>query len=150
MNVAVSAVSNDIKQQVNPVFGRCPGYVIAKIEGKELKETKFVKNPGAETGMGAGIAAAQAVAGHSVQAVITGNVGPNAFAVLQQAGIKIYLTTGSSVEQALQQLAEGKLSEMPNSNVPGHFGIGKGAGFGGGRGMGQGPGAGRRRGKLVQ
>jgi len=152
MKVAVSAVSEDIKQPVNLVFGRCPGYVIAEIDGKEVKETKFVQNPGMSTGMGAGIAAAQAVAGQGVQAVISGNVGPNAFMVLQQSGIKIYRVTSASVEQALQQFAEGKLEEVKGSTAPGHFGMGQGAGSGagtdaGGAGSGMGQGAGRGMGR---
>jgi len=139
MKVAVSAISEDIKQQVNFVFGRCPGYVIAEIDGKEVKETKFIQNPGVNTGMGAGIAAAQAVAGQGVQAVITGNVGPNAFMILQQSGIKIYKAGNISVEQALQQLAKGKLEEVSGSTAPGHFGIDGGAGRETGQGRGRGP-----------
>ncbi len=159
MKVAVSATSEDIKQPVNPVFGRCPGYIIAEIDEKKVMKTKFVQNPGASSGTGAGIAAAQAVVSQAVQAVISGNFGPNAFMVLQQAGIKIYGTVGLTVEQALQQLAEGKLEEAGNSTVPGHFGMGAGRGFGlgargetdrglgAGRGMGQGLGAGRNSGR---
>ncbi len=150
MKVAVSAVSEDIKQPVNLVFGRCPGYVIAEIDEKEVRETKFVQNPGMNTGMGAGIAAAQVVASQGVQAVISGNVGPNAFMVLQQSEIKVYRVASASVEQALQQFAEGKLEEVKGSTAPGHFGMGKGtgrgAGAGTGRGMGRGAGAGTGRG----
>ena len=138
MKVAVSAVSKDIKQPVNPVFGRCPGYVIAEIDENKVKETKFVKNPGMSTGMGAGIAAAQAIASQGVQAVISGNVGPNAFMVLQQSGIKIYRAANLTVEQALQQFDEGKLEEVKGSTAPGHFGIGQGAGMGTGKGAGSG------------
>ena len=142
MKVAISAVSDDIKQPVNLVFGRCPGYVIAEIDGKEIKETKFVQNPGMSTGMGAGIAAAQAVTSHNVQAVISGNVGPNAFMVLQQSEIKVYRVADLTVEQALQQFAEGKLEEVKGSTAPGHFGMGQGRGMGSGAGMGQGTGRG--------
>ncbi len=143
MKVAVSAVSEDLKQPVNLVFGRCPGYVIAEIDGKEVKETKFVQNPGISSGMGAGIAAAQAVASQNVQAVISGNVGPNAFMVLQQSEIKVYRVADLSVEQALQQFAEGKLEEVKSSTAPGHFGMGQGKGMGAGRGQGMGQGTGR-------
>ena len=154
MKVAVSAVSEDIKQPVNLVFGRCPGYVIAEIDGKKVKETKFVQNPGISTGMGAGIAAAQAVASQGVQAVISGNVGPNAFMVLKQSEIKVYRVVDLTVEQALQQFAEGKLEEVKDSTATGHFGIEQGQRMGSGarmgqetgRGMGQGAGAGQGRG----
>ncbi len=141
MKVAISAISEDLKQTVNPVFGRCPGYIIAEIEGKEVKSSSFMPNPAMETAMGAGTAAARAVAEQGAEAVITGNVGPNAFIVLQQTGIKVYKATGLSVQQAIQQLAEGKLKEMAGSSVSGHFGMG--AGRGSGRSQRRGRGAGR-------
>jgi len=143
MKIAVSATSGDLSQPVNPVFGRCPGFVIAEVEGTGIKTQSFLPNPAAQTGMGAGIAAAQAVASQDVQAVISGNVGPNAFMVLSQSGIKIYQAAGLSVEQAIKQLAEGKLQEMPAASAPGHFGMGGGRGAGFGRGAG-GRGRGRR------
>jgi predicted Fe-Mo cluster-binding NifX family protein len=144
MKVAISAISGDTKQPVSPVFGRCPGFVIAETEGKQIKEHSFVPNAAAQSAMGAGIAAAQTVASQGVQAVISGNIGPNAFMVLNQSGIKVYQVTGLSIEQAVQQLAEGKLQEVPAASAPGHFGMGAGRGLGSGRGAGRGAGAGRR------
>jgi len=154
MKVAISAMSEDLKQEVNPVFGRCPGFVIMEIDGREIKEHSFVPNAAAQSGMGAGIAAAQAVASQGVQAVVSGNIGPNAFMVLNQSGIKVYQTVGLSVEQAIKQLAEGKLQEMSAASAPGHFGMGAGRGPGLGRGAGRGAGgrrgAGRGRGPPTQ
>lgn len=136
MKIAISAASNDLKQPINPVFGRCPGFLIIEIEGKEIKGHSFFPNAAAQAGMGAGIAAAQTVAGQGVQAVISGNVGPNAFMVLSQSGIKVYQAFGLSAEQAIQQLAEGKLQEMPAASAQGRFGMGAGRGAGFGRGTG--------------
>ncbi len=158
MKVAISAMSEDLEQQVNPVFGRCPGFVIVEIDGKEIKGHSFVPNPAAQSGMGAGIAAAQAVASQGVQAVVSGNIGPNAFMVLNQSGIKVYQVQGLSIEQAAKQLGEGTLKEMSAASAPGHFGMGagrdpgpgRGAGGGAGRGAGRGNGAGRGRGPPMQ
>jgi len=153
MKVAISASSGDLKQLVNPVFGRCPGFIIAEIEGKEVKGHSFVPNAAAQSGMGAGVAAAQAVASQGVQAVVSSNFGPNAFMVLNQSGIKLYQAQGLSVEQAVKQLGEGTLKEMSAASAPGHFGMGagRGAGAGPGRGgraagRGAGPGSGGGRG----
>jgi len=136
MKVAVSATTNDLSQPINPVFGRCLGFIIAELDGKEIKTHSFLPNLAAQTGMGAGIAAAQTVANEGVQAVISGNFGPNAFMVLNQSGIKVYQVFGLSIEQAIQQFAEGKLQEMPAASAPGHFGMGAGRGTGLGRGAG--------------
>jgi len=147
MKVAVSAVSEDLEQEVNPVFGRCPGYVVAEVEGKDVRETRFFPNPAVSVGMGAGIAAAQAVVSENVEAVISGNFGPNAFRVLQQSGVKVYKANGLTVKQALKQVAEGKLEQVKSFSVPGHFGMGAGAGPGFGRGQGRGRGMGQGAGR---
>ncbi|MBN1941400.1 MAG: NifB/NifX family molybdenum-iron cluster-binding protein [Candidatus Diapherotrites archaeon] len=140
MKVAVSAESNDIEQNVNPMFGRCPGFLIIEIENKEIKNHSFISNKAVYAGGGAGIAAAQEIASQGVEAIISGNIGPNAFIVLQQSGIKIFQATGMSVKDAVKKMLEGKLKELTVSSVPGHFGMGKGRGFG--------RGAGRRRGRA--
>ena len=143
MKVAISAMSEDLKQQVNPVFGRCPGFVIVEIDGKETRGHSFVANAAAQSGTGAGIAAAQAVASQGVQVVVSGNIGPNAFMVLNQSSIKVYQVHGLSIEETIKQLAEGKLQEMSAASVSGHFGMGAGRGPGFGRGAGS-SGGGRR------
>jgi predicted Fe-Mo cluster-binding NifX family protein len=44
-----------------------------------------------------------------VKAVVTGNVGPNAFGVLTPAGIDVYLTTVGVVREAVENFKAGKL-----------------------------------------
>ncbi len=143
MKIAVSAESNDLEQQVNLTFGRCPGFLIIEIEGKEIKEHSFIENQAMENPMGAGIAAAQTVANQEVQAVISGNIGPNAFMVLNQSKIKVYQAFGLSVKQAIEQLNEGKLQEMSVASASGHFGTKSSTGPGFGKGVGRGAGTGR-------
>ena len=123
MKIAVSAVSQDLEQQVNPIFGRCSGFLIIETEGKEIKEHNFVENQAMKNPMGAGIAAAQTVANQGVQAVISGNIGPNALMVLNQSGIKVYQAFGLNVKQAIEQLVEGKLQEISVVSASGRFGV---------------------------
>ena len=49
-------------------------------------------------GGGAGTKAAQLVIDKAVQTVLTGNIGPNAFAVLSAAGITIYTGVSGTVQ----------------------------------------------------
>ena len=53
-------------------------------------------------------------------AVITGNVGPNAFQTLAAAGVKIYLTYAGTVQSGVERLASGKLSEADKPSRQGH------------------------------
>ncbi len=138
MKVAFSVQGRGPKQMVSPVFGRCPGFEVVEIEGTGVKESSFMENPAFSAGMGAGIAAAQAVVEAGAKAVVAGNFGPNAFMVLKQSGIKVYQASGISVEEAAKKFSEGGLSEIASSNVPGHFGMGPGLGRGRG-GFGRGP-----------
>lgn len=144
MKIAVSTSGGGLKDVISPIFGRCPTFTLVTVEGKDIKGAEVIPNPGNRAGGGAGIAAAQAVIDSGAEAAITGNCGPNALAVLGQAGVKIYVSTGI-VEDAVKALLAGKLAAVNAPTVPGHFGPGPG-GFGRGRGgfgRGRGPGGGQ-------
>ncbi|MFH1393833.1 MAG: NifB/NifX family molybdenum-iron cluster-binding protein [Candidatus Micrarchaeota archaeon] len=139
MKIAVSTSEGGLKDIVCPVFGRCPTFTIITTNEKSIEKTETLPNPGGQAGGGAGVAAAQAVINTGADAVITGNCGPNALAVLLQAAVKVYSATGT-VEDAVKELLAGKLSEVSAPTAPGHLGMGfgrgrgnRGGGFRGGR-----------------
>jgi predicted Fe-Mo cluster-binding NifX family protein len=129
MRVAISAESPDLNGFVSPRFGRCAGFIIAEIADGEIKSSEFVANPALNAFRGAGIQASQLVLSRNVQAVISGNLGPNAFAVLNQAGIKIYQAPGLSIKEAVRRLNANALPELTQPLGPGFRG-GFGRGFG--------------------
>lgn len=132
MKIAVSSNGKDLNAMVDARFGRCPYFIIAEIEGNEIKGFEVIENQSASAFRGAGIQAAQTVANKGVEAVITGNMGPNAFSVLSQTGIKIFFVFGITVKDAIEKYLKGELSEIKQ---PG-FGAGRGFGRGMGRGRG--------------
>jgi len=143
MRIAVSTSKGGLEDNVFPVFGRCTTFTIVDAMAKESMKASSIPNPGAGAGGGAGIAAAQAVIGSGVTAIITGNCGPNALAVLSQAGVKTYIGAGN-VKNAVNDLLDGKLTEVTSPTKPPNFGMGPGRGKGPGL---FGPrGSGRRRG----
>ena len=83
MKVAISASRGDINAAVDPRFGRCPYYVFIDTE---TNAAEIKQNESAMAGGGAGIQAAQSVVQRGANAVITGNMGPNAFQVFNAAG----------------------------------------------------------------
>jgi len=145
IKVAVSATGQDIESEINARFGRCPYFLIIEIEDKEIKEVKAIENTAAAQAGGAGITAAQIVADQEVEAVITTNIGPRAFDVFSQLGIKIYQAEQGKVKDVIAQFIEGELKEVSVPTGPQHMGISRFApGMGSGRGRAQGGGMGRR------
>lgn len=149
MKVGISSTGQDLESQVDVRFGRCPYFVIVEIENKEIKSHKSIQNTAMTAGGGAGVTAAQTVANEGVKAVITGNMGPRAFGVMQQLGIEVYAATGK-VKDVVQQYIDGKLTKVSAPTGPMYMGIGPGRGPGAGRGMGRGIGPGAGMGRRQQ
>ena len=111
MKIAISAKNKNFKSEVSDVFGRSPYFVIAEIEGREIKGTEMIENKSTNQMSGVGISAAQLMAEKNVNAVITGNVGPRAFDVLKQFNIEIYRGEGK-VKEVIEKFIEGKLEKF--------------------------------------
>jgi predicted Fe-Mo cluster-binding NifX family protein len=150
MKIAVSATAPHLDADVDPRFGRCAYLLIIDTETMEFEA---VENPAVSAPGGAGIQAAQVVAGRGTKAVITGNCGPNAFQVLSAAGVPMFVGASGSVRDVVEAYRKGKLSPIaaastgPGAGMRGGMGGGgmggaRGGGMGGGRG---GAGGGRRR-----
>ena len=107
MKIVVSANGADLDAPASPVFGRCSTYVFVDTDSME---SESVENPAINAAGGAGIQAAQFVVERGAQAVISGNVGPNAFGVLQSADVPVYLFGGGTVRQAVEGYKSGQLS----------------------------------------
>ena len=129
MKIAVSATSGSLDADVDPRFGRCSYFIIVETEGNEIKSHKEISNEAVQSTRGAGIQAAQTVANEGVEVVITGNIGPNAFNVLSQTGIKVVTGVSGKVSDVVKKYLKGELKETTRLT----FGFGPGRGFGRGR-----------------
>ncbi len=123
MKIAFSAAGADLDAQVDPRFGRCQYFVIVDTDTMEFEAAP---NSGATAGGGAGIAAAQQIAGKGLEAVLTGNCGPNAFDVLKAAGIKVFTGVSGSIKEAIESYKAGKFQSTAQPNVSAHSGMGRG------------------------
>ena len=137
MKIAVSAAGPSLDSQVDPRFGRCQYLLIVDSESLDFEavENRAVMAPG-----GAGIQAAELMVSMGVDAVITGDCGPNAYQVLSAAGIAVFVGASGSVRQAIDAYTRGDLRATPGPSVGPYSGVGPGMG----RGMGGGRGGGRR------
>ena len=131
MKIAISARGATLDVEIDPRFGRCQYFVIAD---PDTMEFEALENSGAMAGGGAGISTAQTIAGKGIEAVLTGNCGPNAYQVLTAAGIKVVTGVSGKVQDAIQNYKSGKLKASSQPNVAEHFGMGRGMGRGGGMG----------------
>ena len=123
MRIVVSSQGENLDAGTSPVFGRCPTYLFVDTETMAFEA---VTNPAMNQGGGAGIQAAQFVVNQGAEAVLSGNLGPNAFDVLQAAGVPGYLIVEGTVSQAVEAYSEGLLQPMAGPNVAAHAGMGSG------------------------
>ncbi len=124
MKIAISSTGENLESEVDVRFGRCPYFLIAEIENKEIKNVKAIENTAKAQMGGAGISASEIVANEKVDVVITVNMGPRAFQVFSQFGIKIYQAQGK-VKDVVQQFIEGELTEISEATGPQHKGFRK-------------------------
>ena len=123
MKICISSTGPNLSDQVDARFGRCPYFLF--VDSDTSKVLKSVANQSVHSMQGAGVTAAQLVANEKVDAVITGNVGPNAFNVLGMSGVKIYSGIfDMSINQALDEFKNGKLKELKSQPVGGMGGQG--------------------------
>jgi len=137
MKIAVSAAGGSLDSPVDPRFGRCQYFIIVDTETMSFEA---IPNMSADSMSGAGIQAAQEMAGRGVGAVITGNIGPNAYQVLSSAGIRILIGASGTVREAVEMF---KIGQLQDAAIPGSPGFGPGSGRGRGFGTGMGRGMGR-------
>lgn len=120
MKIAVTSNGKDIESKVDKSFGRAKWFLLIDSETSDFEIHSNEQNLNAA--QGAGIQAAQNVAKLGAKTVLTGNVGPNAFKALSAASIRMFLIKGDvTVKQALVEWKEGKLPEITESTIEGHW-----------------------------
>ncbi len=116
MRIVVTANDPDLEAPVNPLFGRCELFMFVDTDTMAFEAAE---NPAIGSAHGAGIQAAQFIVEQGAQAVLTGQVGPNAFDVLQAAQVSVYtLPNGATVRQAVEAFLEGRLQKTNVANGP--------------------------------
>jgi predicted Fe-Mo cluster-binding NifX family protein len=128
--VAVSAAGAGLDAVVDPRFGRCPYFVIVDTE---TMQHEAVPNTSSNIASGAGTQASQTIASKGAKAVLTGNIGPNAYQALSAAGIQIITGVTGTVGEVVTKYKKGELKDTNSPTVGEHFGMGKGRGTGRGR-----------------
>ncbi|MBN1522600.1 MAG: NifB/NifX family molybdenum-iron cluster-binding protein [Candidatus Aureabacteria bacterium] len=120
MKICITSEGQDLDSQVDPRFGRCQYFIIVDTDSLEFEA---VPNSNMEAMGGAGVQSGQLVAQKQVKAILTGNVGPNAFQTLQAAGIDIITGAAGSIREAVEKYKKGELKSTQGPNVNSKFGM---------------------------
>jgi len=119
MKVAITSVDGTMEGMVDERFGRCKKFIIYDSETKNHTIIDNTLNIGAA--QGAGIQSAQNIINSGTKAVISGHLGPNAYRVLQTAGIEIYTVSNMTAAQAIEAYEQGRLQKLTGPDVGGHW-----------------------------
>jgi predicted Fe-Mo cluster-binding NifX family protein len=119
--IAVTSEGPKLDDQVDPRFGRAAGFIIVNLDGGAAS---FIDNGGSQVmAQGAGIQAAENVARAGAGVVLSGFVGPKAFAALAAAGIKVVQNVENmTVGQAVEKYRRGEFSVADAPNGTPHAG----------------------------
>jgi len=113
--IAVSSDGPSIDDMVDPRFGRAGGFFVLNTE---TMESSYIDNGESQCrSQGAGIETAERVCAAGVTAILSGFVGPKAFAALTGAGIKIYQDLEDmTVREAIEKFTSGSIFPADASN----------------------------------
>ena len=119
MKIAVTSTGTDLQSAMDPRFGRARYILIVDTETMVVEVMDNEKN--VQSFKGAGIQAATAVADMGAEVLLTGYCGPNAFKTLNAGGIKIVQDVAGTVQVAVANFTNGKLTYSEAPNKEGHW-----------------------------
>lgn len=119
VKIAITAQGEELSSEMDLRFGRAKWLIVVDAETGDFQSHDNKVNLNAA--QGAGIQTGRNIANLGVEAVVTGNVGPNAFKTLSAAGVRIFLAEKQTVQDAIDSFKAGKLKEVSGANVEGHW-----------------------------
>ncbi len=119
MKVAVTSQGKELSSEIDTRFGRAKWLIVVDAETGRSEAHDNAVNLNAV--QGAGIQTGQNIANLGVDAVITGNIGPNAFKTLNAVGVRVFLAEKRTVDEAIDLFKAGELEEVKQPNVRGHW-----------------------------
>ncbi|MBN1614589.1 MAG: NifB/NifX family molybdenum-iron cluster-binding protein [Deltaproteobacteria bacterium] len=122
MKVAVTATGSEMTSDVDMRFGRAKWFIIHDDQTRKTEAVSNVQN--LDSPQGAGIQAARQIVDAGAEVLITGNIGPNAFRVLQAAAVTIYKVEKErtpTVTDAIEAWRKGDLEQVGGATKEGHW-----------------------------
>ena len=120
MRICITSQGKTLNSQIDPRFGRCSYFILID---PDTMEFEAIENMNAQAMGGAGIQSSQFISSKGVKALITGNVGPNAFQTLRASEIEIITGVSGLVKDAAEKYKKGDLKPTDNATVDSHHGM---------------------------
>lgn len=111
MKIAISSQGKEENSLMDSRFGRCEYFCIYDIEDDGFK---VIENTAINSNAGAGIEAANLVLKETIDAIVTGNIGPHANEVLKRSNIKIFTSDVKKISDIINEYKGNKLKEFNN------------------------------------
>ncbi|MBN2450777.1 MAG: NifB/NifX family molybdenum-iron cluster-binding protein [Lentisphaeria bacterium] len=119
MRIAITAQGPGLDAPLDRRFGRARFFVVCDTESGAVTAADNIQNLNAV--QGAGVQAGGNVVALGVEAVLTGNIGPKAFATLQAGGVRVYHGADGTVGDALEAFRQGRLQEAEGPDAEAHW-----------------------------
>jgi predicted Fe-Mo cluster-binding NifX family protein len=117
MKLAISSTGKELTSTVDSRFGRAQFFIIYDTDTETFE---VMENPNLGGAHGVGAKTAQDIANAGVKAILTGNVGPNAYNVLKAAKIDVFTVSGKTVQEAIDQFKNETLTKAEGATRKGH------------------------------
>lgn len=118
MKLAITSEGESPQSPVDARFGRAKYFVLFDTETGAT--TAIHNSVNLNATQGAGIQAGKKIVELGIKSLITGHVGPKAFATLQAGNVEVYTGATGTVADAVEQLKNGQLKRAESADVEGH------------------------------
>ena len=118
MKIAVASSGRWIESEVDPHAGRAACFIVYDTEDESHEVVENWRNE--RLPHWAGSSAMQALVDAGADAFVVRKIGPNAFRVVSEAAIDVYVAAEGRIVEAIRSLREGKLEKLDAPNCQGH------------------------------
>lgn len=119
VKIAISCTGRTLEDKMDFRFGRAACFLIVE---SDTMESTVLDNSATIAPSGAGIAAAQLVIDQQVDAIITGQIGPNALDILKNTDILLFQGVPGTAYENMVAYHQHKLKKIDGSG-PAHAGL---------------------------
>jgi len=98
-----------LASEVNEHFGMSEYFALLEVDGDEIKKVEVIED---KPSLKERKTSAEIMAGHGVEVVLAGGIGPHMIKELLDRGVSIFRGAAGTVEQAFEDYKAGMLSEV--------------------------------------